>query len=70
LQYDGGFDGTQIVTQAASQTISDLASDANNTSAGDNQAGCGLLLVFSLGDSTGHLVEGVAHLQDWRSLSD
>lgn len=67
---DGGFRAPQDTRRIGFKTIPDLNPDAHNTSTCDNQAGCGLLLVFNLGDSTGHLVEGVACLQDWKSLSD
>jgi hypothetical protein len=60
---DGGFDGPQIVSRIASQPLADLDTVTDNTSTSDNQASCRLLFLFSLGDSTGHLVEGVACLQ-------
>jgi hypothetical protein len=66
----GGFHAPQSDSRIGYKTISDLNPVADNPSTGDNQAGCRLLFMFSLGNSTGHLVEGVACLQDWQSLSD
>jgi hypothetical protein len=43
---------------------------ADNSPAPDDQAGCRLLRVLSLGDSASHLVEGVASLHDWSSSPD
>jgi len=52
------------------KTISGYGADADNASSGDNQTSRDLLLVRSLGDSTGDLVEGVASLHDWASIPD
>jgi len=67
---DGGFRAPQDIGRIGFKTAPDLNPDAHNASTRDNQAGSDLLLVFNLGDSTGHLVEGVACLQDRKSLSD
>jgi hypothetical protein len=50
--------------------LADLNTVADNTPTRDDQAGRCLLLVRSVGDPTGHLVEGIACLQDWQSFSD
>jgi hypothetical protein len=66
----GGFDGPQILARIARQPIADLNTVADNASTGDNQAGCGLLLVFSLVDSSSDMVEGIARLHDWQTIPD
>jgi hypothetical protein len=66
----GGFDRPQALIRVADQTVADFNTVANHASTGDNQAGCGLLLVCGVGDSTGYLVEGVARLHDWWSSAD
>jgi hypothetical protein len=62
---DGGFDGPQKVAFIARRTPRHPSQRLDSPSAGDYQAGCRLLLMFSLGDKGCHLVEGIARVQDW-----
>jgi hypothetical protein len=66
----GGFYGPQTVTHLARQTDADLNTVTDNAPASHDQTGCGLLLVCSVGDSSGYLVEGTAGLHDWQTISD
>jgi hypothetical protein len=70
IAHDGGFDGPQIVTYIDSQPIADINTVADSASISDNQAGCGLLLVCGVGDSSGYLVEGFTCVQNRQPIPD